>query len=320
MGSFGFLQALNDGKSIHDILGSNCEEPIFMVNPLVFRFILWFLSSSDFDFLRKDKCYDKLKSYAAERIDSRVLDTDEVSDNYPAIDMSPDEPFDYSTVRQFFHGTLNKCKHVRTVELSRHSIYFLRQFSGLMEKDFFDRLKKIIIGPDTFEVRNIDDNSPILSIHAHYDDALEIMNLLLQKHNLSHRSPQIYLKSAIITGTRFDITHVLRKHCKKLYINRWITNSASIAASGELPHCPILTDLTIVGLHIEQSVPSALLRAIQSGKCPSLTHIEILVACGATSSSDWPVKVNVLSTRDTKNCTICSRKINDDEISSSEES
>ena len=36
-GSFGFLQALADGKSVDDILGSDCEKPIFMVNPLVLR-------------------------------------------------------------------------------------------------------------------------------------------------------------------------------------------------------------------------------------------------------------------------------------------
>ena len=32
-GSFGFLQALDDGQSVDDILGSDCDKPIFMVNP-----------------------------------------------------------------------------------------------------------------------------------------------------------------------------------------------------------------------------------------------------------------------------------------------
>ena len=64
-GSFGFLQALEDGQSIDAILGSDCKEPIFMVNPLVLKFILWFLSSSEFDFTQRDESYDKLTSYAA---------------------------------------------------------------------------------------------------------------------------------------------------------------------------------------------------------------------------------------------------------------
>ena len=116
-GSFGFLQALNDGKSVDDILGSYCEKPIFMVNPLVFRFILWFLSNSDFDFLQRNECYDKLTSYVAERIDSKVLDPDEIRRRYYAIDMLRGAQLDYSSNRQFFHDTPNKCKHVRIVKV-----------------------------------------------------------------------------------------------------------------------------------------------------------------------------------------------------------
>ena len=52
-GPFGFLQALDDGKSVDDILGSDCEEPIFMVNPLVMRFCLWLLTTEFFG-SRKD--------------------------------------------------------------------------------------------------------------------------------------------------------------------------------------------------------------------------------------------------------------------------
>ena len=55
-GSFGFIQDLADGKSVDDILDSDCERPIFMVNPLVLRFTLWFLSSSDFDLPHRDEC------------------------------------------------------------------------------------------------------------------------------------------------------------------------------------------------------------------------------------------------------------------------
>ena len=159
-GSFGFLQALNDGQSVEDILGSDCEKPIFMVNPLVFRFILWFLSSSDFDFLRKGKGYDKFTSYVAERIDSKVLDPDEIRRRYYAIDI-----LEHSTT-QFFHDTLNKCKHVRIVKFTGRSIFsrHVDQFSGFMEKDFFDRLTKFIMGPDAFNPEETDSNSLILSI------------------------------------------------------------------------------------------------------------------------------------------------------------
>ena len=63
-GSFEFLQALDDGKSIDEILGSDCEEPIFMVNPLVMKFCLWLLTTREF-FSSPRIVYDKLVTYAA---------------------------------------------------------------------------------------------------------------------------------------------------------------------------------------------------------------------------------------------------------------
>ena len=70
-GSFGFLQALDDGKGVDDILGSDCEQPIFMVNPLVLRFCLWLLTTKSFNF--PEMIFNKLVLFAAERIDFRPL-------------------------------------------------------------------------------------------------------------------------------------------------------------------------------------------------------------------------------------------------------
>ena len=96
-GSHEFIQALNEGQSLDDILGSECEDPIFMVNPLVLSFCLWFLSSSDFDISQRNECYDKLTSYVANRIDSKVFDAYEIRSRYPAIDMLVDALHDHST-------------------------------------------------------------------------------------------------------------------------------------------------------------------------------------------------------------------------------
>ena len=132
-GSYGFYSGFKSGQSINNILGSDCEEPIFMVNILVFRFCLWFSSSSDFDFPHRDESYDKLTSYVAKHIDSQVFDPISLAEKYPALNMLlPHAALDYSTVRQFFHGILNKCKHVRIMKLRGHSIFLhhVDQFLG----------------------------------------------------------------------------------------------------------------------------------------------------------------------------------------------
>ena len=108
-GSIGFIDALSDGKSIDDILGSDCEKPIFMTNPLVLRFCLWFLSSREFDFPQRDECYDKLTSYVAKRIDTKVFDPVEVLGRYPAIDIFSRPAFSI----QFFRDALDNANTSR---------------------------------------------------------------------------------------------------------------------------------------------------------------------------------------------------------------
>ena len=52
-GSYGYIQTLSDGKNVEDIVGVDSSKPIFMVNPLVLKFCLWFLSNDTFDFSGK---------------------------------------------------------------------------------------------------------------------------------------------------------------------------------------------------------------------------------------------------------------------------
>ena len=69
--SFGFIQSLDDGKSVDDILGPDCEEPLFMVNPLVLKFCLWLLTT---EYLKSSQVIlDKLTFYLCERMNSHVL-------------------------------------------------------------------------------------------------------------------------------------------------------------------------------------------------------------------------------------------------------
>ena len=218
-GSFGFIQALSEGKTCEDILGSDCKEPIFLMNPLFLRFILWFLSTPEFDFSERDKCYDKLTSYVAKRIDSKVFDPFEIGKRYPAIDMLPPASLGLS-IFQFFRDTLNKCKlivvlHVTSYLVVTRASAVSDRILGLMNIDLVDRLTEFIIGRRIFKLENIDNNSLALSLDVRCDDALETMNLLLQKYSLTQRNPQIYM--LIDTVYACDLTTFLSKYTKELY-------------------------------------------------------------------------------------------------------
>ena len=150
-----------------------------------------------------------------------MLDPKEIGLKYPAIDMlfSP-ETYGHS-VFQFFRDILDKCNHVTTLHV--HNGQFVNTFLeavdyffGLMAKGFIERVTKIIIGRATFEMKDINSYSLILSIDAHSNDLSTIMNLLLQKYNLSHRNPQLYMY--IIMRGVCDMTTLFSKYSKELHI------------------------------------------------------------------------------------------------------
>ena len=311
-GSFGFIQALDVGNSVDDILGSDCEEPIFMVNPLILSFCLWFLSAPHLGFLRRDECYDKLTSYVVKRIDftHTVFDIDEISGRYPAINMM--EYLDDSKA-QFFRDVLNKCTNITSVHVVKSEIENIDIVLGLMNRHLFDSLTEIFIGDDSFNLHNTDSASLILSIDIPHNIALQIMNLLLQKYNLSERNPQIYLKVAF-SADECDITPLFSKYSKELHIGKQRSsfNNLLLKATGEFPDCPILTDITIEKCHVDDSVSAALSKAVNSMKLPSLRRVTLKRCCGKSSRSDWPDKVEVSVKGDDwllkSSCDFCSKK------------
>ena len=298
-GSFGFIQVLCEGKTLDDILDSYRKDLIFMVNPLVLKFSLWFLSSSDIDFLKRDECYDKLTSYVAECVDSKVFTPHKIGDVFAAIDML-DTNLEHSTLK-FFRDSLNKCKHVTTLYMTKVDRGYtgsvdskgVGHFVGLMNKDFFDRLTKIIIGRDTFKLKDTDDKALAWSINTNYNSALQIMDLLLDKCDLSQTNPQIYLRIYEV-GSFININPFLGRYVRHLYIHgNGSFLGRGVEASAEFPDCPIITHLTIQRQRIASSVSPALRRAIQSGKLPRLRRVTIIKCHDQGQRSDWPEEVEV---------------------------
>ena len=125
-GSFGFLQALNDGKNVEDILGSDCEEPIFLVNPLVFTFCLWLLTKEFFGSQRV--VYDQLVTYTAKQIDFYMLDTNVIEKMYPTMNIREAVANKNNMKLEFFRNVFEKCenvRHMRSAHMYKEVDHFL---------------------------------------------------------------------------------------------------------------------------------------------------------------------------------------------------
>ena len=65
LGALYFIMMVNGGVSIENLLGSDCKEPIFMMNHLFLHFCLWFMYSARryFDLQNVERVSDSLTSY-----------------------------------------------------------------------------------------------------------------------------------------------------------------------------------------------------------------------------------------------------------------
>ena len=273
-GSFGFLQSLSEGKSVDDILGSDCDKPIFVVNPLVLKFCLWLLTEKCFNF--SQDIYQKLVLFAAKQIDFHLLSTEAVEEVYPSMNIAEALRDKDSLKLIFFKDILEKCQCVHVLIISHgESIYeHVDGVLGLMSSNFLSKLTYLSI---TNFPRSIHRDPVAISINPTDPETLnKFLNILLPKYNLLKRNPQVYATVQSISCESHDLSTLMTKHIKQLEYIGYDSHSAStLLVSGKLPHCPQLTHFILEGCKVDDSVPSALTKAVQQGKLPNLKRIEL---------------------------------------------
>ena len=282
-GSLGFLQALDDGKSVDDILGSDCEKPIFMVNPLVFKFCLYLVSCQDLRFTHRNDCYEKLVSYVVKCIDHEQFDPHAIVGVYPAINIMKSVKESNRTELAFFKHILEKCRNVKAFHVRSDHIG-QNKFDHIIEQTdwIFNSLNNEVL--DTLTLVSVGDYLPgddclksdtlTISISIGHLSGRTLLNIILNKYELNKRNPEVYLRELVRSPLEdYDIATVISKHIKKLHLKTDF--GSTLTASCEIPFCPFFTCLNVEGFHIDPSVPSVLTKAVNDGKLANLRCIEI---------------------------------------------
>ena len=257
-GSYGFLQALNDEKSVDDILGSDCKKPIFMVNPLVLSFCLWFLSEKYFAFSKE--IYDKLASYTAKRIDCHTLDTQTVGHLFPAIDIRNQRPNNNRPDLKFYRDVFKKCVNISVLNLcdtlhyaSVNSTTIMDVVLARLSPNILNKLTVLSINKNLTPDMNIDRSKfNILMMVNPNVESSQLLQILLMKYNLLKRNPHVYLT---VGGFSMDLKDhlvlLMSKSINQLHLDGNITGRRSILlAYGELPYCPLFTCFIVEHLNI----------------------------------------------------------------------
>ena len=289
-GSFGFIQALDDGKSVDDIQCCDCKTPIFMSNPLVLKFCLWLLSRQDLGFTHRDESYEKLVSHVVNCIDHEQFDPRAIVGIFPAIDIMKSVKEGNGPELAFFRRILEKCRHINAFHVRRglpdfkdeqfvHIIDQTDWIFGSLNKEVLDKLTLVSIG----DRLPCDDclKADTLSITIDIEAGCVLLDILLNKYGLCNRNPQVYLGEQGIRD--YDICILISKHIKEL---RLLGYDNTLMASGDIPYCSLFTCLKLCDLDIHPSVPSAISKAVKDGKLPNLRHIELIHL--HSNAANWP--------------------------------
>ena len=268
LGAHYFITELNDEKSIESLLGSDCKEPIVMMNPLFLHFCLWFLYSDQkyFRFQKRTEICNVLEHYAATKIMSlgTALHIDVIAKKYPAIYVEKAYAENDKVCLAYLRATLAKCsstasivsKHVASIDWVLTSMQ-----PGLKNVIHLHVIKNIFVtsvdGSETrVQIRNLSDIRPSL-ILKHCQHLLRKEVLYVQN---DPRYDQIKLEFALMLNDVVKKVHV--SNCGLLCQN-----------GNSIPQCPSLTHLILENQRIPCSILQAISAAVQDGKLPHLSHL-----------------------------------------------
>ena len=87
LGSFGFLQCLNDGQSIESLLSDGLKGQNMLGKSIFLRFCLWFLNEGNgyFKFSRRQGILDSLTSHCANQMNFVQLDMMDIGRLFPVL-------------------------------------------------------------------------------------------------------------------------------------------------------------------------------------------------------------------------------------------
>ena len=196
---------------------------------------------------------------------------------------------------EFFKHVFKKCEHVRELRVKFEKGATIsdevKGFLGLINDSLVSNLKVLSLdssGNDCHELFDAKSNDFTIAIDvSDLESYYNVLKILLRNSKILKMNPQV---DAIIKCQQpCNLSTLIQKHVKKLHLCSNVGESihkVSLSASSEFPYCPQFTHFTADLLHIDDSVPSAFMKAWKAGKFPNLRRIE-LYQC-VLNDCEWP--------------------------------
>ena len=293
LGAFYFMLMLNAGESIESLLGSDCEEPIFMMNPLFLQFILWLLYNEWFPFCSKDKVIDLLQRYITVKIDKFALELIHIEIEFPALKF-PGLEGSNEMMPRFLEGILAKCRNTRQLKINEfHCVnWVLTSIGHLLKQINIMKIHGTVYGQRIVSLTNEKvikaGNSKLTAASLNrkvvhnlnsfnieikntcWKNPIDILRVVLGHCERSDLSPSVYLD--LSEYNRLELSDCFGSGLSELHLDGIFMN---VDCTGQLPVCPLLTHLSFTGIEVTDSILFGLRKAIHEGKFPKLTYLSL---------------------------------------------
>ena len=272
LGAFYFILSLGKKQTVHHV-DKALEE--WLKNPLFSEFCLWFLDESNrlLSSSESSVAHEMLTSYTSEQIDDVKVDSKELAENYPVLNLAL---VDHNKIAlTFLEGVLGKCCKMKilVVELCNPYERILRSIDSVA----FQRLNSVELGEfaEEDEAELIPEKSPLrfLCERSHWtidltvkwyldEDSVDALNTVLKFCESRNRS--VYLR------VRVDDNRISPQDFPSV---RTLIIDSSIYRPPMNQMYPRLANLFLT--HCSLSELSKLAEANAEGKLPNLLTLEI---------------------------------------------
>ena len=282
LGSFGFLQSLNEGQSIESLLSDGLKGQNMLGKSIFLRFCLWFLNEGNghFKYSRRQGILDFLTSHCANQMNFVQLDMMDIGRLFPVLKVPYTCSEENFPLFDFIRGILSKCSG--TVE------FYLPAISNYP----VDYLSKLIpnLPPHSLQPENQINTKLCTILETAFNQ------VRLQKYSNCCDAIGLHPSFFICCHSDTDLSKMMLQSAKQLSLCGPRKGVCKVLVKQELSLYPFLEELSFVNLRVDFSVLVALETAVRTGKLPLLRHLSF-EGCGPSLkgnlhtlfNSTWPL-------------------------------
>ena len=269
-GAFYFILSLSEGEEIVSLLGGDCKNPVFLMNPLFLEFCLWLMHATELtSFLWEGEVLRELLiTYLVRKIDNVDLDLKDRCIFLPALHISDLKHDRNPMALGLMKDVLSQCSKMEWLSIDTYSLPVDELLSAVNPGAQIHTLQ-LFMNSKRHYVKCQQPEGELHILLYYLPNPLEMLRVALKYCYRAQRRPCIDIDMA--GDSHLELSELLQiKDIRQLHVG---CRMKHVSCNQDIPYCPSLRQLSLEHLRDGDDVLSALRNAIQRGHLPNLKYL-----------------------------------------------